>query len=78
MSTTLIAIVVLGLSTLLCGGAVFVLFLVVLVVGIVVLRRRGKKVTPKAAMKQGAASVSQVFMRTGKGLEAVDEDDDDE
>ncbi len=72
---TIIAIVVSLLTALICGGGGFLFFLF-LIVGIILLRRRGKKVTVKAAVSAGAESVSQVFMKTEKGLQAVDEDDD--
>lgn len=69
--------IVLSLATLLCGGGGCILvFLFIL--GFILLRRRGKKqVTAKEAVKVGAETVSQVFMRTNKGLQAADDDDDD-
>ena len=75
-STSLIALAVsLVLSLLCCGLGVF-LFVVVL--GFWLLRRRGKKkITVKEAMKTGAVSVSQVFVRGQGGLKNLDEDDDD-
>lgn len=78
MSTgTIIAIVVSLLVTSLCAGAGFLLVLF-FIVGVVMLRRRGKKnVTAKEAVQAGAERVSQVFTRTSGGLQAVDDDDDD-
>ena len=73
---TIIGLVVSMILSLLCCG--FGIFLFLLVIGIVLLRRRGKKdITMKAAVSAGAESVSQVFVR-GKGgqLDADDEDDD--
>ena len=67
------------LSGLLCGALAIFFFLFVL--GVVLLRRRGKKdVTAKEAVSAGVESVSQVFRRTPGGLspdEDEDEDDDD-
>lgn len=74
-STTLIALAVsLVLSLLCCGLGVF-LFVVVL--GFWLLRRRGKKkITVKEAMNAGAVSVSQVFVRGQGGLQDYDDSDD--
>ncbi len=79
MSTTTILIVtVLSLLVLMCGGGGMVLLLL-FVVGLVLLRRRGKQnVTAKEAVKAGAESVSQMFMRTKDGGLAAVEDGDDE
>jgi len=65
------------LASLLCSGG-FCLFVFLMIVGVVVLRRRGKKVTAKGAMQQGVESVSQVFVRGQGGLEDFDDDDDDD
>jgi uncharacterized membrane protein len=74
---SIIAIVVSLLVTATCLGAGFFLLLF-FVVGLVMLRRRGKKnVTAKEAVQVGAERVSQVFMRTSGGLQAVDDDADD-
>jgi hypothetical protein len=63
------------LSLLCCTATIFILLLVI---GIVLLRRRGKKeISMKAAVSAGAESVSQVFVRGKKGLEAMDDEDDD-
>jgi hypothetical protein len=71
----IIALVLSLLSTLVCcGGGIFFF---ILVLGIFMLRRRKKKVTMKAAVKAGAESVSQVFVR-GKGGQIEDDDDDDD
>lgn len=73
---SIIAIVVSLLITATCLGAGFFLLLF-FVVGIVLLRRRGKKnVTAKEAVQAGAERVSQVFMRTSGGLQAVDDSDE--
>jgi len=50
---------------------------VLLIIGFVVLRRRGaEKVTAKDAMNAGVESVSQVFVRgRGGGLEPADDDE---
>jgi len=76
MSTNVIAIVVSLLLSLLCCGGSFFFF--VLILGFVLLRRRGKKtITVQDAVKTGAVSVSQVFVRAKGGLEAMDDEDDD-
>ena len=74
-STSLVALVVsLVLSLLCCGVGVF---LFVLVLGFWLLRRRGKKnVTMREAVKTGAVSVSQVFVRGQGGLQDYDDSDD--
>ncbi len=64
--------------TVLCGGG-GLLFIILGIVGFVMLRKRGKtKVSAKEAVTAGVESVSQVFVRTGGGLEAFDDDDDDD
>ena len=77
-TVTIVALVVSILSSLLCCGAGIFLFLLVL--GIFLLRRRGKKkVTVKEAVSAGAESVSQVFVRKpGGGLAELDDDEDDD
>lgn len=81
MSTGLvISIVVSLLSLLLCSGFAFLFFCLIL--GIILLRRRGKKkVTAREAVKEGVETVSMVFRRNSEGdLEAVaakEQDDDD-
>ena len=76
--TTLIALVVSALFALLCGGGGFLIFLFG-IVGFIVLRRRGKKaVTAKEAVSAGVESVSQVFVRGSGGLQALDDDEDDD
>lgn len=78
MSTTTIIVILSSLLAFLCAGAGFVLF-VLFVIGVFLLRRRGKKVTAKRAVQVGAERVSQVFMRTKSGgLEPVEGDDDQE
>ena len=77
-TSTIIAAVVFSLLVLMCGGGGLVLLLL-FVVGLILLRRRGQKdVTARDAVKAGAESVSQMFMRTKDGnLAPMDEDDDD-
>ena len=73
-SSILFALFSLFLSALCCGGFVLIF---VLILGFVLLRRRGqKKVTARAAMSAGVESVSQVFVRGKGGLQPADEDDD--
>ena len=75
MSTTVSIVLSLLCSLLCCVGTVF-LFLLIL--GVVLLRRRGKKVTPKAAVKAATERVSQAFMRGPDGkIQGMDDDDDD-
>lgn len=77
-TSTIIIVVVFSLLVLMCGGGGLVLLLL-FVIGVVLLRRRGQKdVTPTAAVKAGAESVSQMFMRTKDGGLAPMEEDDDE
>ncbi len=76
MDTTVIAILFGLLTTLVCCGIGTLILLLVL--GVVILRRRGqKKVTMKEAVTAGAETVSQVFVRGQGGLEALGDDDDD-
>ncbi|MEQ1501708.1 MAG: hypothetical protein ABMB14_05730 [Myxococcota bacterium] len=78
MSTTTIIVVVSSVLGLGCSCAAVVLLLL-FVVGVVMLRRRGKtNVTAKEAVQAGAERVSQVFLRTKGGLQAVDDEDDKE
>ncbi len=77
MSSYLICSILSLLVSVLCSGG-FCMFMFFLIVGIVVLRRRGKKVTAKGAVQQGVESVSQVFVRGKAGLEDFDDDDDDD
>jgi hypothetical protein len=76
-TTTLVALLVSLLSMLLCCG--LGIFMLLFVLGIIILRRRGrKKVSVKEAVSVGASTVSQVFVRgQGGGLEALGDDDDD-
>jgi len=76
MDSSLIIVIVSALLSLLCCGGT--LFLFVLILGFVLLRRRGKKnVSARDAMNAGVESVSQVFVRgEGGGLEPADDDDD--
>ncbi len=71
---TLIAITVSLLLSLFCCG--IGVFLFVLLLGFLMLRRRGKKkISMKDAVSAGAERVSQVFVRGKGGLEAADDDD---
>jgi hypothetical protein len=57
-----------------CGFWVLVLMLII---GYVLLTRKGKKaseITPQAAMKAAGAQVSQVFVRGKGGLSPLDDD----
>lgn len=75
MDSSLIIIIVSTLLSLLCCGGT--MFLFVLILGFVLLRRRGKKdVTARDAMNAGVESVSQVFVRGQGGLQPADDDDD--
>lgn len=75
-TTTLVALLVSLLTMLLCCG--LGIFMLLFVLGIVILRRRGrKKVSVKEAVSVGASTVSQVFVRGQGGLEALGDDDDD-
>lgn len=79
MSSGVITLICSLLSTLLCAGMAFLFFCFVL--GIILLRRRGKKnVTAREAVSTGVESVSMVFRRNADGeLAAVTgEDEDDE
>jgi hypothetical protein len=62
-----------GLSCSCCCLA-FVFFLL-LIVGVLSMRKRGKKVTPQAAMREGAEQVSRVFVRKSRE-EMLKEDDE--
>ncbi len=74
MDSSLIIVIISALLSLLCCGGT--LFLFVLILGFVLLRRRGQKdVTARDAMSAGVESVSQVFVRGKSGLEAADDDD---
>jgi len=77
MDLSIICGILSALISLLCSGG-FCLFIFFMIVGVIVLRRRGKKVTAKGAVQQGVESVSQVFVRGQAGLEDYDDDDDDE
>jgi hypothetical protein len=74
---TLVAIVISLLMSLFCCG--IGVFMFVLLLGFMLLRRRGKKkITMKQAVSAGAERVSQVFVRGKGGLQAADDDDDDD
>jgi len=75
-TSSIVAILVGLLTTLLCCG--FGIFCLLLIVGVIILRRRGKKVSVKSAVSTGAETVSQVFVRGSGGLEALGDDDDDD
>lgn len=64
-----------GLSCTCCCLA-FVFFLL-LIVGILSMRKRGKKVTAKAAVMEGAEQVSRVFVRKSRE-EMLKEDDENQ
>ena len=75
-TTSIIVILVSLLMSLVCFGVC--VFMLLLVIGIVILRRRGKKdVSMREAVSTGAETVSQVFVRGQGGLEAYDDEDDD-
>ncbi len=72
--TSLISIAVSLILSLLCCG--FWVFLFLLVLGIFLLRRRGKTAVSAAeAVKVAAVEVSQVFVRGKHGLEVLEDDD---
>ncbi len=77
-TTTLVVLIVVLSLALLCGGAALFLMLA-MVLGFIILRRRGRKgVTPREAVSEGVEQVSQVFRRRPDGgLEPATEDDDD-
>lgn len=78
MDPTGIIIIVSALLSVLCGGATCI-FIALMILGFVLLRRRGKKkVTAQEAVKAGVESVSQVFVRGQGGLSPMDDDDDDD
>jgi hypothetical protein len=73
MDSSLIILIISALLSLLCCGGT--LFLFVLILGFVLLRRRGQTdVSARDAMNAGVESVSQVFVRGQSGLEAADDD----
>lgn len=75
-TSSIIVILVSLLMSLVCFGVC--VFMLLLVIGIVILRRRGKKdVSMREAVSTGAETVSQVFVRGQGGLEAYDDEDDD-
>lgn len=64
------------LSLLCCALGVFLFFLVV---GLMVFKRRGKKkIKVKQAVQVGAATVTNMFVRSKHGALVEDYDDDDE
>lgn len=76
-TSMLIALLFSLLTTLVCCGIGILLLLFVL--GMYILRRRGAKdVSLKEAVTTGAETVSQVFVRGQGGLEALGDDDDDD
>lgn len=76
-TSSIIVILVSLLMSLVCFGVC--VFMLLLVIGIVILRRRGKKdVSMREAVSTGAETVSQVFVRGQGGLEAYDDDEDDD
>ena len=76
-TTSIIVLLVSLLTSLICFGVC--IFMVLLVIGVVILRRRGKKkVSMREAVSTGAETVSQVFVRGQGGLQAYDDDEDDD
>jgi fumarate reductase subunit C len=59
-----------------CCCLAFVFF-ILLIVGIMSMRKRGKKVTAKAAVMEGAEQVSRVFVRKSRE-EMLREEDEQE
>ena len=75
-TTSIIMLLVSLLTSLICFGVC--IFMVLLLIGIIILRRRGKKkVSMREAVTTGAETVSQVFVRGQGGLQAYDDEDDD-
>lgn len=75
-TSSIIVILVSLLMSLVCFGVC--VFMLLLVIGIVILRRRGRKdVSMREAVSTGAETVSQVFVRGQGGLQAYDDEDDD-
>lgn len=64
-----------GLSCTCCCLAM--VFFLLLIVGILSMRKRGKKVTAKAAVMEGADQVSRVFVRKSRE-EMLKEDDENQ
>lgn len=76
-TTSIIMLLVSLLTTLICFGVC--IFMVLLLIGIIILRRRGnKKVSMREAVTTGAETVSQVFVRGQGGLQAYDDDEEDD
>lgn len=64
-----------GLSCTCCCLAM--VFFLLLIVGILSMRKRGKKVSAKAAVMEGAEQVSRVFVRKSRE-EMLKEDDENQ
>lgn len=64
-----------GLSCTCC--CLFWVFVILLVVGMMALRKKGKKVTAKGAVSEGVEQVSRVFVRGNKTREEMLREDDD-
>lgn len=77
MSSSLLSLVIAGvLGLLCCTGAALLFFLAV---GIVLLRRRGKKqISTKEAVRVGAEEVSRAFVRTKKTREELYAEEEEE
>lgn len=75
-STSYIIYIVAALSSLLCCGGAFLIFLLIL--GFVFLRKRGKKdISVKEAMSTGA-DMSRAFIRGGKTREQLLAEEEEE
>ncbi len=73
----MVTYIVAGLSSLCCCLGFFLL--VFLVVGMLFLRKRGKKdITAQEAVKVGAEQVSQMFVRPKKSREELMRDEDED
>lgn len=72
-----VTLIISVLSSLCCCGGFFLLLFLVL--GMVLLRKRGKKdISPKEAVVAGAEQVSQMFVRPKKSREELMRDEDED
>ncbi|MBM4364650.1 MAG: hypothetical protein FJ102_00430 [Deltaproteobacteria bacterium] len=55
----------------------FWVFVIVLIAGVMALRKKGKKVTAKEAVTEGVEQVSRVFVRGNKTREEMLREDDE-
>ncbi len=55
----------------------FWVFIILIIVGVMALRKKGKKVTAKEAMSEGVEQVSRVFVRGNKTREEMLREDDE-